>query len=79
LRLEQSLEVWRRDLLESGVIELPLGGGGCIAAAELEDFHADPADRLIVASAQQIGATLLTADKKILDWPGRLDRRDARV
>jgi hypothetical protein len=37
------------------------------------------ADRLIVASAQEVGATLLTTDQKILDWPGRLDRRDARV
>jgi PIN domain nuclease of toxin-antitoxin system len=79
LRLEQSLVVWRRDLLERGVVELPLGGATCIAAAELENFHADPADRLIVASAQEIGATLPTADEKILDWPGHLDRRDARV
>lgn len=79
LRLEQSLGDWRRDLLGRGVIELPLAGAGCIAAAELENFHADPADRLIVASAQEIGATLLTADEKILAWPGRLDRRDARI
>jgi PIN domain nuclease of toxin-antitoxin system len=79
LRLEQSLVVWRRDLLERGVVELPLGGATCIAAAELENFHADPADRLIVASAQEIGATLPTADEKILGWPGHLDRRDARV
>jgi PIN domain nuclease of toxin-antitoxin system len=79
LRLQQSLVAWRRDLLQRGVVELPLGGAICIAAAELENFHADPADRLIVASVQEVGATLLTADKKILDWPGRLDRRDARV
>ena len=79
LRLEQPLGVWRRDLLERGVIELPLAGAGCIAAAELENFHADPADRLIVASAQEIGATLLPADEEILDWQGRLDRRDARI
>jgi PIN domain nuclease of toxin-antitoxin system len=79
LRLEHPLGVWRRDLLGRGVIELPLSGAGCIAAAELENFHANPADRLIVASAQEIGATLLTADEKILDWPGHLDRRDARI
>ena len=79
LRLEQSLGVWRRDLLGRGVIELPLGGATCIAAAQLDDFHADPADRMIVATAQELGATLLTADEKILAWPGRLDRRDARV
>jgi PIN domain nuclease of toxin-antitoxin system len=79
LRLSHSLDVWRRDLLEHGVIELPLGGATCIAAAQLEHFHADPADRLIVATVQELGATLVTADEKILAWPGRLDRRDARV
>jgi PIN domain nuclease of toxin-antitoxin system len=79
LRLQQSLVVWRHDFLERGVVELPLGGATCIAAAELENFHADPADRLTVASAQEIGATLPTADEKILGWPGHLDRRDARV
>jgi PIN domain nuclease of toxin-antitoxin system len=79
LHLERSLRVWRRDLLERGVIELPLGGAACIAAAQLEDFQADPADRLIVATAQELGATLLTADEKILAWSGRLDRRDARI
>ena len=79
LRLEQSLGVWRRDLLGRGVIELPLGGATCIAAAQLGYFHADPADRFIVAKARELGATLLTADDKILAWSGRLDRRDARV
>jgi PIN domain nuclease of toxin-antitoxin system len=79
LRLIQSLGAWRRDLLKRGVIELPLGGATCIAAGQLEHFHADPVDRLIVATAQELGATLVTADEKILAWPGRLDRRDARV
>jgi PIN domain nuclease of toxin-antitoxin system len=79
LHLAQSLRLWRRDLLERGAIELPLGGAACIAAAQLENFQADPADRLIVATAQDLGATLLTADEKILAWPGRLDRRDARI
>jgi PIN domain nuclease of toxin-antitoxin system len=78
LRVTRSLAGWRRDLLERGVIELPLGGVTCITATQLQDFHADPADRLIVATAQELGATLLTADERILAWPGRLDRRDAR-
>jgi PIN domain nuclease of toxin-antitoxin system len=39
-----------------------------IASAWLEDFHGDPADRIIVATAQHVGATLVTADSKILDW-----------
>ncbi|MBI1883737.1 MAG: type II toxin-antitoxin system VapC family toxin [Chlamydiae bacterium] len=31
-------------------------------------FHADPADRIIVATARQCGATLVTADKNILNY-----------
>lgn len=79
LRLRQSLVGWRRDLLERGLVELPLGGSTCITAAELKQFYADPADRSIVATVQNVGATLLTADERILAWPGRLDRRDARL
>jgi PIN domain nuclease of toxin-antitoxin system len=29
-------------------------------------FHRDPADRIIVASAQVLGATLLTHDQRII-------------
>lgn len=32
-------------------------------------FHADPADRLIVATARHHGLTLLTADRAIRDYP----------
>jgi PIN domain nuclease of toxin-antitoxin system len=49
-----------------------------IRAAELEQLHRDPADRLIVASAIELGARLMTADQRILDWPGDLLRFDAR-
>ena len=34
----------------------------------LDDFHGDPADRIIVATARVAGATLLTRDQKILSW-----------
>jgi PIN domain nuclease of toxin-antitoxin system len=33
------------------------------------DFHGDPADRIIVATARINGATLLTKDQRILDYP----------
>ena len=33
------------------------------------DFHRDPADRIIVATARINGATLVTKDKKILGYP----------
>ena len=32
-----------------------------------ETFHRDPADRIIVATARVLGATLLTSDRKIID------------
>ena len=35
-------------------------------AALPESFHRDPADRIIVASAQIIGATVLTHDRRII-------------
>ena len=34
----------------------------------LDNFHNDPADRIIVASARCTGAVLVTKDQKILDW-----------
>jgi PIN domain nuclease of toxin-antitoxin system len=71
---------WRRDLLTHwGLLECPVTGEIAIAAVELSGFHADPIDRLIVATAQAHGARLLTADRQILSWPGLLDRQDARV
>jgi PIN domain nuclease of toxin-antitoxin system len=79
LRVRGSVARWRHELLDRGIVELPLGGGTCIAAAQLRDFHADPADRFIVATAHVIGATLITADQRILGWTGPLDRHDARL
>ncbi len=37
-----------------------------------EPFHRDPADRLIVATARRLGAAVVTADRKILDYPHAL-------
>lgn len=33
-----------------------------------EDFHNDPADQIIVATARCLGLTLLTADERIRRW-----------
>lgn len=73
------LERWRRDLIGTGLSEIGLDGRIGIRAAELEGLHRDPADRMIVATALQTGARLLTADRHILDWPGDLDCQDART
>ena len=34
-----------------------------------EAFHADPADRILTATARLRNCALLTADKKLLDYP----------
>jgi PIN domain nuclease of toxin-antitoxin system len=60
------------------VREWPLTGEVGIAAATLLDFHPDPADRFITATALLYGATLVTADDRILTWSGTLRRHDAR-
>ncbi len=70
---------WRRDLLSSGLTELPVDGEMGILATNLRDFHSDPADRLILATAIVKRATLITADEPILGWPHKLERLNARV
>lgn len=41
------------------------------ASVFLSDFpHRDPADRMIVATASELGATLVTSDQKIRDYKG---------
>ena len=71
-----SLEAWRKALLDDGLIEVPVDGGIAVRAGLLEDIHGDPADRIIVATALE-GHTLVTADGRILKWPGHLDRMNA--
>ena len=78
LELPSDLDAWRVSLLESGLVEFPVDGGIAVRAGLLSDLHGDPADRIIVATALT-GHTLATADREILDWPGQLNRLDARL
>lgn len=75
--LGHDMRAWRTRLLDDGLVEIPVDGDIAIRANGLTGFHADPADRLIVATALG-GHTLVTADERILSWSGRLDRLDAR-
>ncbi len=77
ITLTQGVSAWRNQLLEFGLLELPVDGEIGIAATALVNFHADPADRFIAASAVFFGASLLTADKRILQWTGKVQRIDA--
>ena len=70
------LGAWRRNLLEHGLLEIGVDGEIAVRAGLLPDMHGDPADRLIVATALE-GHQLVTADRRILDWRGQLNRLDA--
>ena len=69
--------LWRRELLGQGLAEIPVDGEIGIRASALAGFHADPVDRIIVATAQG-GHRLVTGDDRILQWSGNLNRLDAR-
>ena len=69
---------WRETALRLGIWEVPLTGVIGIRAAELESLSGDPADRMITATALTQDATLVTADRRILEWQGRLASQDAR-
>ncbi len=78
LVIQPSVEQWRLRVLSLGVKEIPLTGDMAIEAAHVPDLHGDPADRIIVATAVATGATVVTADDRILRWSGALERHDAR-
>ena len=73
ITLQADIGSWRDSLIEEGLIEIPVDGGIAVRAGLLQDIHDDPADRLIVATALD-GHQLVTADRRILDWPGQLSR-----
>jgi len=71
-RLSFSVEIgeWLRIALAMpGILMTPLSVEISVASTQLPgDFHSDPADRIIVATARHIGATLVTEDKLILTY-----------
>lgn len=79
-RLEIELPIldWRREIIADGVDEINVDGEIGISAVGLRGLHGDPADRIIIATATILDAELVTADQKILDWDGDLQRHDAR-
>ncbi len=78
LEMQIAADAWRQSLINNGLQEIVLTGDIAIRAAHLADFHGDPADRMIVATAIQSDASLCTADQQILSWQQNLTRVDAR-
>ena len=71
LTLSTPLEEWLRITLRPSFVRVvPLDAEIARAATELPgDFHEDPADRFIVATARRFNLTIITSDRKILDYP----------
>jgi len=71
LRLPMSVNEWVERALDRPDIRL-IGlehAGTVIDSCRLPgDFHTDPADRLLVATARRENAVLVTHDRKILDY-----------
>ncbi len=76
VRLDLDLIVWRSILRDQGLIEVSVTADIAERAATLQGMHGDPADRIIVATAQEDNQ-LVTADRHILEWRGDLYRVSA--
>ena len=70
LRLGCDAAIWIHTALDlPGVHLVPIEPAIAIDSVRLPgNFHADPADRLIVVTARYCSAALLTADRAILDY-----------
>jgi PIN domain nuclease of toxin-antitoxin system len=80
--LHRDVMEWMRAALEMpGVSLFPLEPEIAVASTRLPfAMHADPTDRILVATAQHLGATLVTADRTLLELSERRHFRtlDAR-
>lgn len=72
IRIDRSALEWLNDALDvPGVRIVDLTPSVAVQSTRLPStFHNDPADRLIVATALNEGAPLISADQKFVDIPG---------
>jgi PIN domain nuclease of toxin-antitoxin system len=76
--VDRDLVCWAGDLLtEDGVDIAELTPPAAISAAHLAEFHGDPADRFIYATARELGVPLASKDRRIRGYARR--HRDVQV
>lgn len=68
---------YRQHIQDTAIDELPLTGDIAILASNLQALPGDPADRFIAATAIVHGATLMTADRALLNWQNAVPRQNA--
>ena len=59
----------RRSLNEFNIRVADLSPEIAVESTVLRDYHKDPADQIIVATARILSMCLVTADRQILDYP----------
>ncbi len=69
LQLGADVMQWIREALSKPGVQLaPLEAEIAVASTRLPfEMHPDPADRILVATARHLGATLVTADRGLLE------------
>ncbi|MFM8409354.1 MAG: type II toxin-antitoxin system VapC family toxin [Alphaproteobacteria bacterium] len=70
-RLPVAPASFRDELVEAGVTLLAVDDRHAIASSELPTAHADPFDRLLLATAVFEGLRLLTADRALVELAAR--------
>ncbi len=68
LTLKPDCQKWVRSNLISPAHLQPLLPSIALRSCELAQFHGDPADRMIVATALELHQPLVTADSRIIEW-----------
>ena len=66
VRLPVEAGAWREDVLLQGFAEFPLDGNIAVLSVRMSVDTNDPFDRFIAATAADLGASLMTADRALL-------------
>jgi PIN domain nuclease of toxin-antitoxin system len=68
--LGKATGLWLAEAVAASAVEIePLSPSVAVESCTLPgSFHADPADRMIVATARVVDAALMTRDRRILDY-----------
>jgi PIN domain nuclease of toxin-antitoxin system len=71
LRLTMDVSTWLSAVNRvSGIRFAPVDNHIAVASVDLPgQFHQDPADRIIVATARRFGASVVTRDRRIQSYP----------
>ena len=64
--------VVRRALLDNGYSEVPITSEHAVNVDQLPMIHKDPFDRILISQAIVEGVTLLTADRRVAEYPGAI-------